>query len=195
MDRVLKKDFAALRATCERPRVHGNGFIQLDLDNATRLHIWGHLDIPRQKVRSPIHDHVFSFTSTILVGRMVNIDYVPLPGFDYRVHVPEVREGEDTILRPTRTLTSPHPNRTCLIEEGTSRKTYKMPAFVFHETLTDGPSATVIFKDGLTQAQGGSGLPRVLVPTDLEPDNEFNRYDADPDLLWSIIKEVIERMK
>ena len=57
------------------PRVHGNGFIQCDLPHRKRLHIWGHPAIPRQKVSSPIHDHVFSFASIVLVGRLVNIVY------------------------------------------------------------------------------------------------------------------------
>jgi len=61
----------------------------------------------------------------------------------------------------------------------------------FHETLTDGPSATIIEKFGPTQAQGGKTLPRVLVPRNSLPDNDFCRYDASEDLLWDIINRTM----
>ena len=90
----------AVRASGSRPRVHGNGFIQLDLTERSRLHVWGDPRIPRQKVSTPIHDHVFGFTSTIIVGRLINVIYdVELRRFgDFNIFTPEIREGEDTVL-------------------------------------------------------------------------------------------------
>ena len=49
------------------PRVHGNGFIQVDLTHDTRLHVWGDKRIPRQNTYTPIHDHVFGFKSHLVV--------------------------------------------------------------------------------------------------------------------------------
>lgn len=193
-DKVL--DLDSLRERGARPRVHGNGFIQLDLTDRLRLHIWNDPDIPRQTTRSPIHDHVFSFTSHIIVGRMVNIIYEAFETFDgdYLVHEPEIRRGEDSILIPTKQQVQVFPKTTHLIEVGTSKRRYHMPAFEYHETLTDGPSATIIEKDGPTQAQGATIKPRVLVPSGQEPDNEFDRYDcATADQLWTIINRVLER--
>jgi hypothetical protein len=45
-----------LRDSDNYPRVHGNGFIQLDLPDGKRLHVWDE-DIPRQKVNTSMHDH------------------------------------------------------------------------------------------------------------------------------------------
>ena len=195
-DKVL--DLDSLRERGARPRVHGNGFIQLDLTDRLRLHVWGDPDIPRQTTRSPVHDHVFSFTSHIIVGRMVNVVYDAFENAhgDYLVHTPRIRRGEDSILVPTEERVTIFPRSVNLIEQGTSKRRYPMPAFHYHETLTDGPSATIIEKDGPTQAQGAESLPRVLVPFGVEPDNDFDRYDcATPDQLWTIIDWVLALRK
>ncbi len=52
------------------PRIHGNGFIQVDLDELHRLHLWDVM-IPRQSVDSSIHDHAFGFESRTLQGMLV----------------------------------------------------------------------------------------------------------------------------
>ncbi len=80
------------------PRVHGNGFIQLDLTDRTRLHVW-HPSVPRQKVATQIHDHVFSFESCCIVGRLINVVYKFIelsPGdamAEFCIYTSKVREG------------------------------------------------------------------------------------------------------
>lgn len=180
-----------------RPRVHGNGFIQVDLTKDNRLHVWGDKRIPRQNVYTPIHDHVFGFKSTIIVGRLFNIVY----GYgkqtfgDYRVYVPEIREGEDTVLKATTERVTIFPIRADLVDWQTRDKTYEMDPFIFHETFVTEPTATIIQKTDLTMAQGNSFKPRVLVKWGQDPDNEFNRYAYDDELLWRIVERVIKRRK
>lgn len=185
----------AVRATGSKPRVHGNGFIQLDLTDRTRLHIFGDPRIPRQKVATMIHDHVFGFTSTIIVGRLINVVYCtePREHGDYRVYIPEIREGEDTILKPTSMQVVVNPIHVDIINWNSGSRKYGILPFEFHESFApDGPAATVIIKTDRTQAQGAERLPRVLVPVDKVPDNDFNRYDADEDLLWRIIEQTLK---
>ena len=96
------------------PRLHGNGFIQLDLNGKDRLHVW-HPDLPKQEFPTPIHDHKFSFKSHILYGELTHIEYhadlllhqenygkewnpYPLEQL-YHAYNPFVRENEDTILK------------------------------------------------------------------------------------------------
>lgn len=189
-----KATLEKLKELGNRPRVHGNGFIQLDIDDRRRLHIWGHPEIPRQLTRSPIHDHIFSFKSRCLVGRLANVNYHQhiAPEGNWCVHVPQVRKDEDTILIPTQEKCFVVPASVEVIDARGPVQTYQMPAYTFHETFTDGPAATVIVKDGPTQAQGGAGLPRVLVNVEDKADNDFDRYDcADPETLWKIIEEVL----
>lgn len=185
----------AIRAMGSRPRVHGNGFVQLDMTKTARLHIWGDPRIPKQKVATPIHDHVFGFESTILVGRVISLAYIvtPCEHGDFRVYVPEIREGEDTILKPTDMTVTVEPIRVDTTNWISARRKYKFPIFEFHEMLIPEPSATIMVKDGPTLAQGAKTSPRVLCPVDKVPDNVFNRYDADEDLLWRIIEDTLKR--
>lgn len=189
-------NLSEIRKHGDRPRVHGNGFIQLDLTELSRLHIWGDPRIPRQKVATPIHDHVFSFESQIIVGRITNTVYelhYDRQG-EYRVYTPQIREGEDTILMPTDTYGNVSVAHVDKIEHGAFHNCYDMPKGWFHESVaSDGPAATIITKSGPTQAQGAGVKPRVLVPVGQQPDNEFNRYDADEDLLWRVIEETLKR--
>ena len=180
-----------------RPRVHGNGFIQIDLDHANRLHIWGHPDIPRQKTLTPIHDHIFGFTSTVLVGRLMNVEYKVEDDVrgGFRVYNAEVRKDEDTSLTPTPRRVTPHPVRVGFHTKAGTFK-YNMKPFVFHETFATELTATMILKDSPTQAQGATHAPpRILVPWDVDPDNTFDRYGHDENLLWEITSEVLNLIK
>ncbi len=189
-------DLKAVRAMGSVPRVHGNGFIQLDLIEYSRLHIWGDHRIPKQKVPTPIHDHTFGFESTIIVGRVINVVYTIAHHVygEYRVYTPETREGEDTILKATAMRVVVDPIHVDVIDWQTPSRKYGIRQGEFHETVApSGPAATIIIKDALTQAQGNSmALPRVLCPVRQEPDNEFNRYAADTDLLWRIIEQTLK---
>ena len=186
-----------VRARGSKPRVHGNGFIQLDLTERSRLHIWGDHRIPKQKVPTPIHDHVFGFESTVIVGRVINVVYAveAREHGDYRVYVPKIRVHEDTILEPTSMQVVADPIHVDMTDWQSSSRKYGIIPGEFHETVApDGPAATIIIKDDDTQAQGNDKvLPRVLCPITQEPDNEFNRYDADEDLLWRIIEQTLKR--
>jgi hypothetical protein len=189
-------NLSAVRATGSKPRVHGNGFIQLDLTEETRLHIWGDPRIPRQKVSTQIHDHVFGFESTIIVGRLINVVYTAVPSKNgaFSVYIPEIRDREDTVLNDTMLRVDVAPVHTDVVQWHNMRALYTIRPFEFHESFApDGPAATIITKDAPTQAQGAEKAPRVLVPVGQEPDNEFNRYDADEDLLWKIIEETLKR--
>lgn len=193
-----------VRAMGNKPRVHGNGFIQLDLTKGSRLHIFGDPRIPKQKTRTPIHDHVFSFESRVIVGRLINVVYDFIerpkqsPTAEFRIYFSQTREGDDTILVPGDTYGSVSVINTDMVMASTCMggNKYTMPSYWFHESIApDGPTATIITKYGLTQAQGG-GSPRVLVPVGVEPDNEFNRHhEADEDNLWRIIEQTLAGRK
>ncbi len=172
------------------PRVHGNGFIQVDLTDRGRVHVWNHPGIPHQKVWTPIHDHVFGFISTVVVGRMVNVSYqitLHKKG-EWAVYSAVARDGEETVLE--------HHGYRCGITPGvpdvvTAGQAYTMEPFEFHETFPAEPTVTMMLKDGPTLAQGANTAPRVLVPSGVEPDNEFSRFSAPAVELWRITEEVL----
>lgn len=171
-----------------RPRVHGNGFVQLDLTERRRLHVWGDHRIPRQCVPSTIHDHTFSFQSRVYVGQVIHraMSIYPDPSGAFEMYQAVCNHGEDTRLNK-------RPSWRCnvlITEERLLRAgdVYTFQARKFHETVAPWPCVTVIDKDGPTLAQGGPN-PNVLVPFGLDPDNTFDRYQVPPDLLWQIVLE------
>lgn len=181
------------------PRVHGNGFIQVDLDPTHRLHVWGHPDIPRQSVNSPIHDHIFGFTSTCLVGRLVNVVYMVSPVWENYVGAFDLYEaqppahGHDSklvLVENAGYAFKVTPTRTDTVVPG---QTYDIDILQYHETFATEPSATVIKNNGQTiqQNPGSRRKPRVLLPMGVQPDNAFNRHAFDRDLLMGIIREVV----
>lgn len=175
----MKIDFAKASA----PRVHGNGFLQIDIAPGTRLHIWGHSKLPRQVVDTSIHDHRFSFESEVIAGRLVNAQYNRGHDYRYRIFEPQTREGEDTTLHDTGRRIGLSVSPAKIVRCG---EKYEMPARAFHESFSDRPSATVMRKTFVFNY-----APRVLVPDGAEPDNEFNRYDYPEDYLWGIVQDVL----
>lgn len=182
-----------LRSGRNVPRVHGNGFIQLDLEPGTRLHVWGHRNLPRQTVDTGIHDHKFGFRSTAIVGRVVNILWTTIdypeetyPGVaSHKVYVPRGSsiKSENTTLSDSgeRVKAYPASSRTVLIGEA-----YYMEPRAFHETISDRPSATI-----MTKGYEVPHVARILVPMGQEPDNDFNRDAFPVARLWEIIEEVL----
>ena len=187
-----------------QPRVHENGFLQIDLDQRRRLHVWGHPEIPRQRTWHPIHDHVFSFTSTVIVGRVVNVVYRPkehpVGRYEMWQAQPPRRVGsQDTKLALVPTKDPAHGKRYDLVAEHVdvvhAGESYSMKRFDFHETVPVEPSITVMEKDGNTLAERPTGhRPYVAVPVGVEPDNAFDRDSYSRDFLMRIFMEVWDRL-
>lgn len=185
---LFRQILEVARRMSTQPRVHGNGFIQLDLEKGSRLHIWGHPALPRQKVDTGIHDHRFGFRSRVIVGRVVNamwrtveVDSEPT----HKIYVPKPSKTENTTLQDSGEVVRARIYHSETVLAGES---YVMHPRMFHETFTDRPSATLMTKT----VEDHEHMARVLVPMGLEPDNDFHRDAALPcERLWEIIEEVL----
>lgn len=173
------------------PRVHPNGFIQLDLTENLRLHVW-HPSLPyRQRTYHPIHDHVFGLISNVYSGRLIHVQYGTEPdpfGSHIIWNVQAIEGGEESVLRPRDSqrlrLYELH---TDVIQPG---EEYSFGAWAFHETLANEPTLTIMEKFGNTLRTGvNSHGASVLVPYGVEPDNDFQRSAVDVDVLWKLIEE------
>lgn len=188
--RQLHGEILSAKERGAAPRVHGNGFVQLDLTPQRRLHIWGDPRVPRQIVPSTIHDHTFSFSSTIYCGQLVHRamrlhqDHIGA----YAMYHAVCNHGEDTRLVADGNRYNPVITSERLLRVGDQ---YQFEARKFHETVAPWLCVTVIDKDGPTLAQGGPN-PNVLVPVGLEPDNTFDRYQTRAELLWQVIFGAIQ---
>lgn len=180
------------------PRVHGNGFVQLDLrkDGSERLHIWGHPLIPQQSVRTGIHDHVYTVNSRILVGDIVDITWsVGESDADestHEIYTAVPRDGQDTELVSSGVYVQAIASCCNLHGESSGRNRYSVLPGAFHSTIVSDPAATLMSKGPVDL---GLVRPRILVPTGTKPDNSFNRNSFSVPLLWGIIDEVYPKWR
>jgi hypothetical protein len=173
-----------------RPRVHPNGFLQLNLIEAgsNRLHIW-HPDLPKQTTRTAVHDHIFDMESVVKKGVLgqteihYSLEHGGTPTSE--IYMAHYSEKSDSKLYPTGVLvkeSSYHMNR---VIEGDS---YVQSAFTFHESVPQTDVVVTVMTKSLIYA---SHQPRVLVPLEETPDNSFHRENASEAFLWSIIEESV----
>ncbi len=170
------------------PRVHPNGFIQLDLSDILRLHVW-HPGLPyRQKTYHPVHDHVFDFTSYVYSGRLVHVAYdaVLNASSTHVLWTAECIGPNESVLRPTADRVRLVQVNARAVQPG---EEYFFAAHEFHETLSNEPTLTIIRKNGATIYQGNDDVPSIAVPFGVEPDNDFRRDNVDVDTLWKLIEE------
>lgn len=174
-----------------KPRIHPNGFIQLDLANDTRLHVWPDGAIPRQGTVNTIHDHKFDMTSTVLCGELIQLRYHALPeGHEFMALTSpthEVYQAEGTgsqtrnsILQPTGNRVEPSLTSKVTLKAGES---YTQPRYTLHDTQWNGLTATLMHKSNTDTDYN----PRVLCPIGAPPDNDYDRWKADEDLMWDYI--------
>lgn len=180
------------------PRIHGNGFIQVDLDELHRLHLWD-VRIPRQRTDSSFHDHAFGFDSKTLVGTLVNVNVHPRFNTNRRVRsgggwgnpthnlYQVVRDPgtEETKLKSMR--------KRCWFEAGPAlvvgiRDGYHMEPGQFHASFHLGTTVTYIKKD-LTKPQYLGGLARVACRIGERPDNSWVREQEIPEWAKPILDE------
>lgn len=174
------------------PRLHGNGFIQVDINEVLRMNFWSP-EFPRQTVDTGWHDHTFGFTSTCVRGKLYNFTFKAKESDkgQFNGYFPKPRDGEDTELvklTPRFNLTI---EQVTAIAEGNS---YSMQPFTIHRTEVKEPTITLMLK---TAIQGKGDLPSkqkkatVFCPVGLEPDNNFNRNEFDAKWLWETVHDML----
>jgi hypothetical protein len=185
---------AAMTRTEERVTLHGLGFLQLQLPNNTRLHIW-HPALPRRYCvdHSSIHDHRFGFRSIVLVGTIENRTYAATQVADeveathasYLHEGPRTRFGNRPWIRDQWLAVTEKPSSPEIVPAG---QTYNMMPYVYHASrpLGDGRVATLMAKTEESPA-GAHSLCRTWV----KPDADFDRKQWPEANLWDIVRDVL----
>ena len=170
-----------------KPRVHPNGFIQLDISENTKLHVWPDPPLKTVEVMTPHHDHTFNFTSRIIRGALQQTLYKPVEN--------ELGEFHLYTVFPLKSLGKETPfvrfddkrYDMKIVEQFIIRtgQIYAFPAFDFHSSEPIGLTATIITIrpfDKMLQAKVTcryDQLPRL-----------FKRDSFEEEFLWSIIRQV-----
>lgn len=179
--------------------LHGLGFIQVQLQGNQRLHVW-HPELPRRRCfeHSAIHNHRFSFASTVLVGSMLNITYIPW------TTTLDDADGRPVNIGKYMTYTHEGPRSTNggrpwtphlqvdFDQTGTDHITagseYRMRAYAYHRTEPrgDGKVATLMRK--LSEGNTGASSSCLI---GVEPDTDFDRFQLTPSELWEYVADVL----
>ncbi len=165
-----------------RPRVHGNGFIQLALTDRIRLHVWFKRSLLKQVVYTGIHNHRFRFRSTVLRGEIIHreLDFHHHWDGPYRLYKPR----PDETLEATARVGFFTVKRETVLRAGDE---YVFLEGKFHETVPVADlSVTLMEKTDVFD------IPvMVACPADGEPDNEFDRDAHDENDLWMMITKAL----
>ncbi len=163
-----------------RPVAHGNGFVQVPLDNDERLHVW-HPQCPRQRVYTGTHDHRFRFESRILTGRLMNRIWTWAQGYDYRIYH---ADDDDKLAWSGDTCRLIHYS-DAVHGPGES---YQMNWKWLHDSVpVTAMVATVMRKTDVNRDYKA----KVLCVTEERPDNEFRRDARSEMFLWALVREVL----
>lgn len=219
LDRLSPQEMAKRRAELQievksvfeegggNPRVHPNGFIQLDLEPvpeswhashqrghsgaSRRLHIWNPvgIDLPRQHTHNEVHDHVFDMHSLIMYGCLTQHLFGLEIGTDepatHEMYRAVYEKNSDSRLMSIGIVGVLDRYQSFTIMDGQS---YTQPAFTFHDSAPSGLVVTVMTKQTIHD-----GEAHVLCPIGVEPDNDFDRASAASSKeLWSAIMGSIQ---
>jgi len=183
---VLPRDFTP---TSEQLSLHGLGFIQLKLEGNQRLHVW-HPDLPRRAcfAHSAIHNHRFSFRSTVLVGVQINRRYdvthsETLSTHDVISHDgPRQPEGGRLSYVSGSASVTPHPDETYV-----AGRSYDMHAGEYHETPNSGIVVTLMRKlEEETSYHACS-----LIEHGHTFDQGFDRFQLAAERLWRFVIDAL----
>jgi hypothetical protein len=150
---------AAMGDTSLKWRQHGIGVVQAYLNDFTRLHVW-HNGARQVAPGRMIHDHRFALESTVLLGRICNEVFYPTLRGDGTFRMYEVKHaslGE----RDLPTLLPGIWSATTEIETISVGQTYWMPKRLFHRTIADDYTVTLVHKTNQEECSARIFVPAV----------------------------------
>jgi hypothetical protein len=173
--------------TAEQISLHGLGFLQVKLANNRRLHVW-HPAVPRRSCYavSSIHNHRFSFRSTVLVGHQVNRRYSVNEQSDGSHDLishdgPRSEKGGRLSYVAGRMAVMP-----LLDEFYGPGDSYVMPELHYHETPNDGIVVTLMEK-----LSEGSIHASSLIEHGHIFDQSFDRFQMSESIMWNIVTDAL----
>lgn len=179
------KDFTP---TAEQISLHGLGFLQVKLPGNSRMHVW-HPDLPRRRcfARSAIHNHRFSFRSTVLIGEQVNRRYAVWDRIDGSHDLishdgPRSEKGGRLSFVSHRVEVQPLGD-----ERYGPGQSYVMPELHYHETPNTGIVVTLLEK--LTE---GTIHAASLIEHGHAFDQDFDRFQLSQADMWCIVLDALK---
>ncbi len=173
--------------TAETISAHGLGFVQIKLPANRRMHVW-HPALPRRACfdHSAIHNHRFSFRSTVLIGTQINqrVDLVLHPEGTHDVIS---HDGPRSDKGGRLSFVAGRANVRYRTEERYGPgETYVMPQLEYHHTPNSGVVVTLIEKLSEGEIHACSTIERPH-----KFDQDFDRFEWSPQQLWQVVLEAL----
>jgi hypothetical protein len=189
-NRVTPSDLLRLSIACDTPfRRHPLGFLCCHLytedKRSARVHLWPVEMANKQSLEFNIHDHVFSFTSWVLVGEVMNVCYAPSPAGDRYAEYKTVYCGADvsTLSKESGTAKLKETSR----ERYSAGSRYELRAGVLHETFrTSSQSALTVLVTGVSSMPAA----RVYGPIDGQIAYSYHREIVDKEEVGRLVEEL-----
>jgi len=188
---TLRRDLEDARAAGAAPRLHPNGFIQVDLSPDLRAHVWPETSLPTADPYCPIHDHTYGFFSLVARGSVRNIDLeaVAHEAGPYRLW--EIKQWAAERRTPTPRFIDDmrYALRPLSDKRHSAGTMYEMRPFVFHYSDAEPGTVTII---KILPSEPGRAA-RIAAQIGDEPDSRFER-DVPPERqaeLWDLIFRTI----
>lgn len=176
--------------TAETISLHGLGFIQVKLPANRRLHVW-HPDLPRRACyeHSAVHNHRFSFRSTVLIGEQVNRRWNveiahPDDNAEHRL-ISHNGPRSDKGGRLSREVAHCRLHRLG-VEHYREGESYVMPELAYHDTPNNGIVVTLMEK--LTE---GTVHASTVIHRCAKFDQDFDRFQLPPKRLWQFVVDAL----
>ena len=188
---TLRRDLETLRAAGAVPRLHPNGFIQVDLTPDTRAHVWPKKKLPTANPYCPIHDHTYGFSSLVVDGSVRNIELEPVAHALGPYRLWEIKQWADERRTPTPVFIGEERYRLKTLSDKRhfAGYLYEMRPFVFHYSDAEPGTVTII---KILPSEPGRAA-RIAAHLGDEPDSRFER-DVPPERqaeLWDLIVRTI----
>ena len=189
--KTLRPDLEALRASGAAPRLHPNGFIQVDLSSDTRVHVWPEEALSTADPYCPIHDHTYGFRSLVDKGSVRNIDLEAIAHEAGEYRLWEIKQWAAERRTPTPRFVDDkrYALRPLSDKRHAAGMLYEMQPFVFHYSDAEPGTVTII---KILPSEPGRAA-RIAAHLGVEPDSRFER-DVSPERqaeLWDLIFRTI----
>lgn len=179
-----------LRSLGNRPRVHPNGFIQLNVLPDLRINVWPErLPLGHPGRVHPIHDHSFDLFSVIMVGKLTNITYeLRQERWASPTHMLwQARKIDDINTQLVPIHSAKGDIRVLKMETFTPGQEYALTRNILHDSLPHGLTMTLMWASDPDPVYA----PKVAVPLAVKPMNDFRRDAFPEDMLWDTIERAL----
>lgn len=187
-----------MRTDGKQPRFHGNGFIQLYLDDRTRLHIWTPSLPPLRNHNATIHTHRYDMASTVICGLLKHTTYDVWPfidGADNQDRCKVVRltgasETDRKMPGEVDDLEYAYQARHEYVLGAGSQYTFGQDLFHSSDNGYDGTTATVFKKIGEDAPEFAKIL---LLGSEAQPTHAFDpATQPSQEAMWSVIEKLVK---